>query len=599
MVEQVRAGNADAVETLLNQPTISPSSALRAQIALFSQTGQYERVVALVDARRREVLALPVSGLLAEQLVSAYLAFGQAHGVEDALHSAQSLASALLPELERLHQADRLRELLQAERPSATPSAPTLHEQIAGIIQVAPPDQIEPLEALCKKHIGAFDLHVALGDAYAATKRTDAALEAYAQAKPNNKAEQIALLSRRAVFLLETQAYSEVDKLLPATEDLPADLIALRGAALYWLGRTVEALPLLEQAWHAGERRRHLLLPVARSWAAAQQDDTALQAYRLLLDNAPELLAAEDFARLITGLYLEGDISTMQLAQLCETYVAQGGPTTRPAAEVDDILSLRVQLWADLDAERWQMAQADYLEWLATKQHTEKLAQAFDALRAQSQRGHLQRQTHFEILESLESIILEDLTLRTILASEYQHICTAETQVSLLRNEPIPSFIQAIQRSLHFLDRAVADFITAYIHDERAQLHSRDLAFTEQVFVPTQQTDLSKLKLTIIGGHGTMRREVEERLRQEHGLTDYLEVAPSSEAHIDRAKVRERVSGRDLIVVITGYIGHDLSNLVRDLQQAGEIAGRVLWPTCRGKSGVLREILAAVMQGDN
>lgn len=390
VVEQVRAGNADAVEMLLNQPTISPASALRTQIALFSETGQHERVVALVDARRREVLALPVSGRLAEQLVSAYLAFGQAHGVEDAMRGAQSLASALLPELERLHQADGVRQLLHAEQPSAAPSAPTLHEQIAGIIQLAPPDQIESLETLCRKHAGAFDLHVALGDAYASTDRTDAALEAYAQAKPNNKAEQNRLLSRRAGFLLETQAYGEVDKLLPATEDLPTDLIALRGAALYWLGRTVEAIPLLEQAWHAGERRRHLLLPIARSWAAAQQDDTAIQAYRLLLDNAPELLAAEDRARLITGLYLEGDISTMQLAQLCETYVAQGGPITRPAAEVHDILSLRVQLWAGLDAEQWRMAQSDYLEWLAAQQCTEKLTKAFDALREQSQRGYLQ-----------------------------------------------------------------------------------------------------------------------------------------------------------------------------------------------------------------
>ena len=48
-------------------------------------------------------------------------------------------------------------------------------------------------------------------------------------------------------------------------------------------------------------------------------------------------------------------------------------------------------------------------------------------------------------------------------------------------------------------------------------------------------------------------------------MADYLEVAPSSEDHVDRVKVRDRVAGRDLVVVIASYTGHDLTNLVRDL----------------------------------
>lgn len=55
----------------------------------------------------------------------------------------------------------------------------------------------------------------------------------------------------------------------------------------------------------------------------------------------------------------------------------------------------------------------------------------------------------------------------------------------------------------------------------------------------------------------------------------------------------ERVLGRDLVAVVAGYTGHDLTNHVRDLQCAGEVTGQIIWPRCRGKSGVVREILEA------
>jgi hypothetical protein len=50
-------------------------------------------------------------------------------------------------------------------------------------------------------------------------------------------------------------------------------------------------------------------------------------------------------------------------------------------------------------------------------------------------------------------------------------------------------------------------------------------------------------------------------------------------------------------VVIIGYTGHDLTGHVRDLQRTNGLSGRVIWPRCRGKSGVVREILEASRQG--
>jgi hypothetical protein len=105
------------------------------------------------------------------------------------------------------------------------------------------------------------------------------------------------------------------------------------------------------------------------------------------------------------------------------------------------------------------------------------------------------------------------------------------------------------------------------------------------------------VRLAIVGGHVAMRREVEQELRGQYGLKHYQEIAPSSEEHIDRERVRERLSGSDLIVVVAGYSGHDLTGLVRDLQRSGDITGHAIWPTCRGKSGVMREILTATISG--
>ena len=597
VVEQVRAGNADTVEALLGQPLISPTSALRAQIALFSETSQHERLIALVESRRREVLALPTSGLLAEQIVNAYLAFGRANAVEDAFHSAQRIAQALLPELERLHQAEGVRELLRQGLGPITPPpeavAPTLSEQLAGIIQVAPAAQIAPLEALRAAHASSVEVHLALGSAYAAAGQVETALAVYASTTPRDDVERAEVLRRHAELLVAAGRYREAVEQLPYADDMPPAVAALRGAALYWLDRLGEARELLEQAWHTGERRRTLLLPLARSRVASGQDERALHPYRLLLDNAPELLEPEDLAPLATGLYLDrpDDISATQIANLCDRYVQQGGPATRPAQEVTDILHLRAELWAGADRERWLDAQADQMEWLASRRHVEELRAELDALRGAVQRGHLERREHFELLEGLEVAALDDAGVRAALAGEYQSICTAEIDAALLRNEPIPAFVQALQRSLHFLDRTAADFIAEYIADERAQLATRKLEATEQIFAPEQSVSLAKLRLTIIGGHVAMRREVERDLCERHGLVGYDEVAPSSEGHIDRDLVRKHTAGRDLVVVIAGYTGHDLTNHVRDLQRAGDLPGHVIWSRCRGKSGVIREIL--------
>ncbi len=162
----------------------------------------------------------------------------------------------------------------------------------------------------------------------------------------------------------------------------------------------------------------------------------------------------------------------------------------------------------------------------------------------------------------------------------------------------MPLYIHDLRRALHFLNRDFADQLAQIMTDELRALNERNLSVPSQLIEESTAFNLSEVKLTLVGGHVATRREVEHELREHYGLLEYQEIAPSDEEHFDKAKVRERVLGRHLITVITRYTGHDLTNIVRDLQRTGDITGTIIWPTCRGKSGVVREILKAIANKD-
>jgi hypothetical protein len=151
-----------------------------------------------------------------------------------------------------------------------------------------------------------------------------------------------------------------------------------------------------------------------------------------------------------------------------------------------------------------------------------------------------------------------------------------------------------VRRALHFLSRDLADELAQTIEKGYQDLTERSMSVPDQVIESVTTGSLASIRLTLVGGHVTTRREVERELRERYGLSDYAEIAPSSDDHVDKTRVRERVVDRDLIVVITGYIGHDLTNIIRDLQRSQDITGQVIWPKCRGKSGVVREIVTGI-----
>ncbi len=603
--ERIREADFSSIEAALNEPLLSSSSILRTHIALYSAREEYEKIVALYETRQREILALPTSNVLVEQLLRAYIGFGRQHQIAEARQTVRAIAQTFLPELERLHQAERIRALLREEfppeQPVSEPMSETLTERLAAIVQVSPAEQIMHLEALAGEHRSlVLDIQLALAAAYAAADNLDAALTIYATAPTHDEASRMEVLRRRAELLLDAGRYRDVLDLIPADPELDTSLQMLRGVALYWSGQTAAALALLEPAWAAGVYARPILLPLARSWAATNQHERAIRPYRMMLNQARDLLEAADYAYLAETFYIEQpeDVNSNQIIECCEAYLQANGSQNNALERTSTVLEIRCTLLLAGGDERWIPAWTDRLEFLASQQDLQRLAQMADDVRTLRQRQAISREEHFHLLEIVEPYVPGISGLAEVLSGEYMSIGMDEINASLRLNQPVPTYMNWLRRALHFLDRDSATMLNEHLRVEQEALIHAGLDVLAE---PDQDEPITLTgeRLALVGGHEHTRREVASELRKTYNLTECIDVAPSSEGRVDRTSVYDKIAQCSLVAVITGYTGHDLTNIVRDLDQAGALHGQVLWLRTRGKSGVVREILHAYAGGSH
>ncbi len=102
--------------------------------------------------------------------------------------------------------------------------------------------------------------------------------------------------------------------------------------------------------------------------------------------------------------------------------------------------------------------------------------------------------------------------------------------------------------------------------------------------------DLSNISLALVGGHEATHREVSEELKK-YGLKRCIYIPPHSRESNSRHQIKDKIGNCDLVVTITSYIDHSVSKCVKHLQESQMLAGEVLIVKCRGKSGVVREVL--------
>lgn len=159
---------------------------------------------------------------------------------------------------------------------------------------------------------------------------------------------------------------------------------------------------------------------------------------------------------------------------------------------------------------------------------------------------------------------------------------------------------QLIEELMELLPEAEADT------DDEAEALAVELLSAEQALssAPVSAletspvTDLSSLKLALVGGHDTTRRGVIQELTEQYGLINWVELPPFRKHSLGRSRMKAKLHDCDLIVVITGYMAHKQTDSLSSLKNTGNLSGELLLLNCRGKSGVVREILAHVTQAE-
>lgn len=112
--------------------------------------------------------------------------------------------------------------------------------------------------------------------------------------------------------------------------------------------------------------------------------------------------------------------------------------------------------------------------------------------------------------------------------------------------------------------------------------------------VAAAAVNLAHLSLGVVGGHPATQREVINELNLIYGLQRWVVVPPTWENSMGKRVLKGKLERCDLIVIITGYMNHSLTDAVCGLSASGSIAGKVVLLNFRGKSGVVREILKQV-----
>jgi tetratricopeptide (TPR) repeat protein len=596
--QQIAAGKIIEIEErLLQQVSINDSNALRTLIALYHRTNKIEEIVELAKAKRSEILALPTSGRLVEQLVSAHIQDYQQTNNQESLLAATLIAQEFIPELERLRQANGVRKLLHEtltpQEPLPTVKGATLNEQLAQSLEIEPAERIPQLETLKQKYPKAINVILALAESYTVTDNTEKAIELYQSVPIETEEVKIPY----AKLLLNSDRSQEVIDLIPDSEDISPALAGLRGAALYQIGQESQALPFLERAWQTNNRSIEILLPLARLWASRQNLEQAAVAYQDLRETSADTLAVEDYVHIaeIADGGGFGDISDEEVVSYyerclnCSWNNLRRLPTEKQAELLKRRFSLRTQL---NDTEQLISAYADWLEWLANENRFEELAEVLAKLRTQVQERKIRLRQQFELLEIIEPFISTLPQLRSFLINDYQSIAFAEIEEAVRYERSEETFFKGLIRALWFLDSCLVQEVNEYRQQCYAQTASLGVQTLLEDDTTTETIDLSSLRLALVGGHETTRREVIRELKERYSLENAVEVTPSSEAYVDRSTVQNKINNCDLIAVITGYMGHNLSKIVSELKKDGVLIGEVLPLSCRGKSGVVREILS-------
>ncbi len=424
---------------------------------------------------------------------------------------------------------------------------------------------------------------------YAARWEYEQALTTLASATPETPEERLLILLQRVELLLAAKDYGGVVR---ATEGMTSpQLVGLRGVALARAGQLEEADRMLLAAWRAGVEHDAVALELARRRWARDEYEQAAEIYRQFLARDAPPLSAIDHHHIATlsdyGLLLGSSIDHADRFAALATKA-----DLLNLAEARELLKKRVDAARDdADGRRLTRTYPALLEYHCLRGNLRELGEVLDQLTIGPLAVRLlSGQQRFEILEGLEpfSDSLPGLSKR--LSAEYTRIGEAELRGPLNRGRPLPAYIADLLRALIRLDPAHAHEFHSRIAVVRQELAAAGQRVPQQS-IETLPPLRSRIKrLALVGGHQQMRARVIQTLRQEYHL-QIDEVPPLREGNLRLGQVEDKIGHSELVLVVTGYIGHDLSGMVDNLEERGRLSGRVRkLPGQLGASGILRTI---------
>lgn len=221
------------------------------------------------------------------------------------------------------------------------------------------------------------------------------------------------------------------------------------------------------------------------------------------------------------------------------------------------------------------------------KDRQEKRQLTQQMIKLQAEHARLQREMD-ELLsytdEETAKLSVNDEKLR----SQLKQI-RAEKQELIERNEALESQVIFLEQQVKALQTHKNQLSGAKKRSVRAKkLANQRLS---EPNLENEPIDLSDICLALVGGHDNMRRTVTEELSKEHGLKRWVEIPPHSVASNSRQQIKDKIGNCDLVVIITNYIDHSLTHSVIKLRDTQMLTGPVIRINCRGKSGVVRDIL--------
>lgn len=375
---------------------------------------------------------------------------------------------------------------------------------------------------------------------------------------------------------------------VPADDPVPAVRGRL-GVALARNGSLEEARTHLLAAWHAREADQQVTLELARILWRRGDYDVAAVAYGQILDAPPEALEPRDCAAIaelassgeFAGLsderqlrYVEAFFARADLQELHEPHIV---PLARRG------LALARQIGATNDVFH---AYQHLLDALLAHRAGQRLHSLLDDMRDDYWQGRLNARDRFDLMDELTDYVQDYPLLRESLIESCEELLR-QAMESARREGAFSEYARDLYRTWRKLARRgeLGEEYRRLVVDLRVAGQGVAAGADAEGDAPPR---LDGRRIALVGGHARTREHVRARLESWGARVD--EVAPPTNGRVKEREIADRIHSSDLILLIVGYMGHDMSTVVNNLVRRDALAGTVLPVDCRGTSGVCRAI---------